>query len=279
MATITGYTAAKEDELHGDQIVDGEVTGDNLILTKRDGSTIDAGNVRGATGAPGADGADAAPGDVNPTANTTPIRDTSGRVKGFTPASSDDLTTKAYTDAADTAAITAAEASAATTADTKDTAKIAAFLAADQTFAGKVTAAGFISGDDAVSVIQTGSLLSTTSTSNQNMNGAGLVFVAPASGCVVINLTQYLKSGTAGVYAMAGLIVRAGGTVGSGTAVYTNSAILINANTQWTRAGGAVLVTGLTPGSTYNVLPCYHSDTAGTSISASAYDLVVNPTL
>lgn len=54
MATITGLTAARMQEIIDSTIVDADVVGDNLILTKDDGSTIDAGSVRGPAGAPGA---------------------------------------------------------------------------------------------------------------------------------------------------------------------------------------------------------------------------------
>lgn len=104
MATIEGLTAAKALELAALDIVDGEVVGDELWLTTRGGDVINAGNVRGV---PGTDGADAAVGDVSPTAGTTPIRASSGRVKGGTATAVDDLTTKAQVDALITALITA----------------------------------------------------------------------------------------------------------------------------------------------------------------------------
>lgn len=50
MATITGLTAERMQEIIDATIVDADVIGDNLILTKDDGSTIDAGNVRGNAG-------------------------------------------------------------------------------------------------------------------------------------------------------------------------------------------------------------------------------------
>lgn len=53
MATITGLTAERMEAIEAASVVDGEVVGDNLILTRFDDSTIDAGNVRGATGSPG----------------------------------------------------------------------------------------------------------------------------------------------------------------------------------------------------------------------------------
>jgi len=58
MATVTGLTAARMAEIEAASIVDGEVVGDNLILTKFDDTTINAGNVRGPQGDTGAAGAD-----------------------------------------------------------------------------------------------------------------------------------------------------------------------------------------------------------------------------
>lgn len=56
MGSVTGYTAAKTEALMDEQIIDAEISGDNLHLITRGGSTIDAGSVRGATGATGPSG-------------------------------------------------------------------------------------------------------------------------------------------------------------------------------------------------------------------------------
>lgn len=53
MATITGYTAARMKEIEDTTVVDGEVVGNNLILQTREGTPIDAGNVRGPQGIKG----------------------------------------------------------------------------------------------------------------------------------------------------------------------------------------------------------------------------------
>lgn len=58
MATVTGLTAARMLEIEAASIVDGEVVGDDLILTKHDASTINAGSVRGPQGDPGPTGSD-----------------------------------------------------------------------------------------------------------------------------------------------------------------------------------------------------------------------------
>jgi microcystin-dependent protein len=53
MATITGLTAARMAEIEDASVVDGEVVGGNLILTKHDGTTINAGPVLGPSGPAG----------------------------------------------------------------------------------------------------------------------------------------------------------------------------------------------------------------------------------
>ncbi len=61
MATVTGYTAARMKEIEDTTVIDGDVVGDELILVKRNGVPINAGNVRGAQGdqgIPGTPGAD-----------------------------------------------------------------------------------------------------------------------------------------------------------------------------------------------------------------------------
>lgn len=50
MATVTAYTAARMKAIEDNSVIDGEVVGDNLVLTKFNGSQINAGNVRGPVG-------------------------------------------------------------------------------------------------------------------------------------------------------------------------------------------------------------------------------------
>jgi microcystin-dependent protein len=56
VATVTSYTAARMKAIEDGTVVDGDVVGDNLILTKHDGSQVNAGNVRGPVGATGPKG-------------------------------------------------------------------------------------------------------------------------------------------------------------------------------------------------------------------------------
>lgn len=53
MATVTAVTAERTLAIEAASIVDGDVVGDNLILTRHDGGQINAGSVRGAQGIPG----------------------------------------------------------------------------------------------------------------------------------------------------------------------------------------------------------------------------------
>lgn len=50
MATITGLTAARMAAIEAASVISGVVNGDNLILTQFNGTTINAGNVRGPIG-------------------------------------------------------------------------------------------------------------------------------------------------------------------------------------------------------------------------------------
>jgi microcystin-dependent protein len=56
MASVTGLTAERMLAIEAASIVDGEIVGDNLILTKHDATTINAGNVRGPIGPTGPTG-------------------------------------------------------------------------------------------------------------------------------------------------------------------------------------------------------------------------------
>lgn len=67
MATVTVFSAARMLLIEAKAIVDGVVTGDNLILTRHDGSTKNAGNVRGAQGIQGIRGIPGTKGDKGDT--------------------------------------------------------------------------------------------------------------------------------------------------------------------------------------------------------------------
>lgn len=56
MATVQVFTAARSQEIEDQAIVDASLVGDNLVLERHNGATIDVGSVRGPTGATGATG-------------------------------------------------------------------------------------------------------------------------------------------------------------------------------------------------------------------------------
>lgn len=58
MTTVTGLTADRMLAIEDASVIDGDVVGDNLILTKHDGTQINAGNVRGPQGNEGPTGSD-----------------------------------------------------------------------------------------------------------------------------------------------------------------------------------------------------------------------------
>jgi hypothetical protein len=88
---------------------------------------------------------------------------------------------------------------------------------------------------------------------------AGMSFVAPGSGIVVIHWHCGLSNATAGAFTLMSFEVRTGSTVGSGTVVQAAAdTVTIQGNATTEASSGTWYpVTGLTPGSTYNVRPMY----------------------
>src|SRR5688500_8739258 len=70
MAVVTGFTAARMLEIENTTVVDGTISGDNLLLEQRDGTIIDAGNVRGPQGIPGTNGTNGTNGAQGPAGPT-----------------------------------------------------------------------------------------------------------------------------------------------------------------------------------------------------------------
>lgn len=64
MATVTVFTAEKMEELANANVVNGEIVGDDLILTQRDGTEINAGVVVGPQGEQGDVGSPNPPGSI-----------------------------------------------------------------------------------------------------------------------------------------------------------------------------------------------------------------------
>jgi hypothetical protein len=106
-----------------------------------------------------------------------------------------------------------------------------------------------------------GTVTSTTFTATRTGAGgeAGMSFVAPGTGAVVVFWHCGVSDSTAGTFTLVSIEVRTGGTVGSGTVVLAASDnITIQGNaTSESSQGTWYPVTGLTAGSTYNVRLMY----------------------
>lgn len=76
MATVTGFTATRMLGIENNSVVSGTISGDDLILTRQGGGTINAGNVRGPQGDQGISGSVATElgGSVDLNTITTPGR-------------------------------------------------------------------------------------------------------------------------------------------------------------------------------------------------------------
>lgn len=72
MATVTGLTAVRMEAIEDASVVSGAIVGDNLILTKFGGATIDAGIVRGEQGIAGPTGPTGPAGETGPAGATGP---------------------------------------------------------------------------------------------------------------------------------------------------------------------------------------------------------------
>lgn len=113
----------------------------------------------------------------------------------------------------------------------------------------------------------------------------GIAFTAPDTGKVYIVVSGHMASaGIANAYIYLAAEVRTGSTVGSGTvfhAAVTDEGVSIGqADTNITRISGSneILVTGLTPGSSYNVRLVYLT-TAGTNATIFYRAVLVKPVL
>lgn len=65
MATVQVYTAARTQEIEDQAIIDASLVGDNLVLERNNGTTIDVGSVRGPTGSTGPAGSPVPPGTIH----------------------------------------------------------------------------------------------------------------------------------------------------------------------------------------------------------------------
>jgi hypothetical protein len=117
----------------------------------------------------------------------------------------------------------------------------------------------------------TGSTTSTsfvTALTGATNNSWGVAFIAPPSGTVLVSVKAAASNATANDYALLDFQVRQGTTINSGTVVRAtndNTAGIIRSGTAGLQATivGSDVVTGLTPGSAYNVTLAYRASGTG----------------
>lgn len=97
--------------------------------------------------------------------------------------------------------------------------------------------------------------------------GTGVVFVAPLSGSVLVEVSAALLNTTAGAGVLATPVVLTGGTIGSGSSVLAANDLncISNNNANYIDTSRSTLVTGLTPAATYNAQMYMRSGTATTA--------------
>lgn len=109
-----------------------------------------------------------------------------------------------------------------------------------------------------------GTFTSTGGGLSLSTQGASFVFVAPASGRVVVTTQGYLRVATAGQSAQLGFEIREGGVERSGTLIVGTdiTRTVANYNPQYIGGSRSAVVSGLTPGATYNCYQTFNSSAA-----------------
>lgn len=120
-----------------------------------------------------------------------------------------------------------------------------------------------------VTVIDPTLRTTTSTTFTATISGAtpemGIAFVAPTSGKVLVIWTAGMSNNTPPQISQIGFQIRAGSTVNSGTVFMAADAARSTLTIYSSRHAGNYMVTGLTPGATYNVTMMHRSFTTGTS--------------
>lgn len=83
----------------------------------------------------------------------------------------------------------------------------------------------------------------------------GVAFTACTTGRATVSLSGAINGDGASIFALISFVIREGSTVGSGATFLAadDSRCIMHAGTNAEQLGATYLVTGLTPGSTYNV--------------------------
>lgn len=106
----------------------------------------------------------------------------------------------------------------------------------------------------------------------------GVAFIAPPSGKVTIELSCKLQNGSSPNAAMASFAIRNGDVVGSGASFQASGDATAVEAIALTRAGISSSVTGLTPGTVYNVAMEHRAFSTGTATFLNR-EVIVRPEL
>ncbi len=123
----------------------------------------------------------------------------------------------------------------------------------------------------------------TSSTYTATLTGGtacGLTFVAPRSGKVLVTTTADIRNSTTG-RSYCSWIIKTGATIGSGTTFLDggDNAAASVVGTSGVMSEKTYEVTGLTPGSTYNVRQQFRNNAGGQTGTFERKSLVVQPVI
>src|ERR1700754_4777363 len=126
--------------------------------------------------------------------------------------------------------------------------------------AGRRLTADYLNDTFTASASSTQNTLGTTTSTSYTATltggtACGVVFVAPASGVVIVHNSSVVDSSDAAQRSYCTFRIKTGGTIGSGTHFLgaSHHHPVYNLGTADSDFGKSIRVTGLTPGATYNV--------------------------
>lgn len=153
--------------------------------------------------------------------------------------------------------------------------------------AGKLVTAALLNNALGVAVASLSSASATTTGSTaytETWTGgtpAGVAFVAPTSGKVIIRNSAFVdNNGAATIRTYLSWILRNGAVVGSGTTVSAanDTWAISQSETRDVMVGRSTLVTGLTPGNSYNVNQAMRTNNAANTATSEFRRISVKPT-
>lgn len=123
------------------------------------------------------------------------------------------------------------------------------------------------------------SLTYTTASTAGTYADCAVTFVAPTTGRVLIHIAARMTNTVAGNASVISAEVRTGSTVGGGTVVEAadDGRAARQSGTPFNRVGITHLLTGLTPGASYNARILHKNSASGNVASFAQRELIVQP--